>query len=518
MDSEETGGGDTGRSPAAAAAAAVRRPQWSFLRVVVSFRRWWREMVVETVHQGEVIERRRKECALSSRYLFMTAMSAGIAILGLLLSSPAVVIGAMLLSPLMDPIMGLGFALAIGDYRWLRQSARSLAWGTAMAVGLCALIVFMSPLQDITPEIASRTRPSLFDLLVALFSALAGAYAMIRGREGTIVGVAIATALMPPLAVVGFGLATANWTVFWGALLLYITNFVTIALTVWAMARLYGFSVTLTERQSRWQNFVLGAVFVALVVPLGLSLRQIAWEAAAARQVRTELAENFGSAARLSQPEIEFDTDPMRVSAFVWTTSLQPDAEVRAEESLARALGTPVDVQLKQFLVRDEQSAEEAQLASAKAAEEEAARDRLDDLAARLAVAAGTSEDEVLLDRQRRRALVRAEPLPGAGLAAYAALEQRIAATEPEWRIELVPPVSDLPQVAFAGEEPDEPAREAIALAGWSAKRLGRPLVVSGPEAEAEAVRALLAEQGARVRLGDAGGALRLAWGDEATQ
>jgi hypothetical protein len=341
---------------------------------------------------------------------------------------------------------------------------------------------------------------------------------MIRGREGTIVGVAIATALMPPLAVVGFGLATANWTVFWGALLLYITNFVTIALTVWAMARLYGFSVTLTERQSRWQNFVLGAVFVALVVPLGLSLRQIAWEAAAARQVRTELAENFGSAARLSQPEIEFDTDPMRVSAFVWTTSLQPDAEVRAEESLARALGTPVDVQLKQFLVRDEQSAEEAQLASAKAAEEEAARDRLDDLAARLAVAAGTSEDEVLLDRQRRRALVRAEPLPGAGLAAYAALEQRIAATEPEWRIELVPPVSDLPQVAFAGEEPDEPAREAIALAGWSAKRLGRALVVSGPEAEAEAVRALLAEQGARVRLGDAGRALRLAWGDEAAQ
>ena len=204
-------------APRNAGSGPQRTAQWSFLRVVVSLRRWWNHTVIETVDQGEVIALRRTESALSSRYLFMTAMSAGIAILGLLLASPAVVIGAMLLSPLMDPIMGLGFALAIGDYGWVRQSARSLAWGSLLAIGLCALIVFVSPLQDITSEIAARTRPNLFDLLVALFSALAGAYAMIRGRAGTIVGVAIATALMPPLAVVGFGLATANWTVFGGA-------------------------------------------------------------------------------------------------------------------------------------------------------------------------------------------------------------------------------------------------------------------------------------------------------------
>ena len=101
----------------------------------------------------------------------VSAMSGGIAVLGLLLSSPAVVIGAMLLSPLMDPSMGLGFALAIGDYKWLRRSAKSLAWGSLMAIGLCAAIVFFSPIQDITSEIASRTRPNLFDLLVAIFSA-----------------------------------------------------------------------------------------------------------------------------------------------------------------------------------------------------------------------------------------------------------------------------------------------------------------------------------------------------------
>ena len=84
----------------------------------------------------------------------------------------------------------------------------------------------ISPIQTVTEEIAARTQPNLFDLLVALFSALAGSYAVIRGREGTIVGVAIATALMPPLAVVGFGLATLNWTVFGGALGLFIPNLV----------------------------------------------------------------------------------------------------------------------------------------------------------------------------------------------------------------------------------------------------------------------------------------------------
>ncbi|RXZ64207.1 DUF389 domain-containing protein [Pelagerythrobacter rhizovicinus] len=494
-------------------AGAAARPQWSFLRVVVSFRRWWRDAVIGTVEQGEVIAKRREECALSSRYLFMTAMSAGIAVLGLLLSSPAVVIGAMLLSPLMDPIMGLGFALAIGDYRWMRQSAHSLAWGTLMAIGLCAVIVFLSPLQDITSEIASRTRPNLFDLMVALFSAMAGAYAMIRGREGTIVGVAIATALMPPLAVIGFGLATLNWTVFTGALLLYVTNFVTIALTVWAMARLYGFSATLSENQTRWQNFVLGLVFITLAVPLGFSLHQIAWEAGAARQVRSELSAHFGTSSRLSQPEIEFDGEPVRVSAFVWTTRLEPDAEVRSEENLARLLGTAVDVQLKQFLVRDEESAEEAQLASAKLAEEEATRDRLEELAARLALAAGVEEDDVLIDRQRRRALVRAVALPGAPLETYAALERRIAATEPEWRVELIPPVATLPSVTFEGEEPGDAAREAIALAAWAAQRLGRRLTVAGPEEQAETVRALLVGQGAEASLGQTRtGEVRVEW------
>jgi uncharacterized hydrophobic protein (TIGR00271 family) len=506
---------DTGESKGAVRAADTA--QFGFTRVVLSWRRWWRESVLWTVDQPAVISSRREECELTARYLFMTAMSGGIAILGLLLSSPAVVIGAMLLSPLMGPIMGLGFALAIGDFRWIKESGRSLAWGTLIAVALCALVVFFSPLQTVTPEIASRTRPNLFDLMVALFSALAGAYAMIRGREGTIVGVAIATALMPPLAVVGFGLATFNWTVFSGALLLYVTNLVTIALTAMGMARLYGFRTALSERQTQLQNFVVIAVFVALAVPLGLTLKQIADEARITRQVRGELEEIFGQSARLSQPEINFDTDPVRVMAFVWTTRLQQDAETRAEKSLQRSTGREIDFDLKQFLVRDERSAEEAQLAQAAEREEQAASVRVRSLADRLKLAAGVEDEDILIDRQRRRALVRAKPLEGATLATYKQLEERITATEPGWRIELIPPppAADLPNVAFEDGEPTENGVKVVNLAAWASQRLDATITVSGPPADAAKVVKMLSERGAMpATTVSQPGPVRLEWAD----
>ncbi|MEW4448881.1 TIGR00341 family protein [Qipengyuania sp. JC766] len=455
---------------------------------MLSFNRWWHSAMVDTVEQAEVIAKRREECSMSSRYMFMTAMSGGIAILGLLLSSPAVVIGAMLLSPLMGPIMGLGFALAIGDYRWLRQSAVSLGWGSIMAIGLCAVIVFLSPLQDITQEIASRTRPNLFDLLVALFSSLAGAYAMIRGREGTIVGVAIATALMPPLAVVGFGLATFNWTVFSGALLLYITNLVTIALTAAVMARVYGFDSMLTERQSQLQNLMIGVMFVALAVPLGFSLSRIAWEARAGQQVRSELSAIFEESSRFSTPEINFDVEPLSITADVWTTEYVNDAQELAERRLARLLERPVRVELNQLLVRDEESAERAQLASANLQEEaREAQRRADNLAMRLSLAAGVSTDEVTIDRQRRRAIVRAAPLPDATMATYYALEQRIASTEQDWRIEMIPPRATLPAIPFEnaevgdGRAPTQGGTAALEIIAWAANRLGDEIEVSGP-------------------------------------
>jgi uncharacterized hydrophobic protein (TIGR00271 family) len=476
----------------------------------------WRREVVDTVDQASVIAERREECALTGRYLFMLAMSAAIAILGLLLSSPAVVIGAMLLSPLMGPIIGLGFALAIGDFGWMRQASRTLAIGTAMGVLLCALMVMLSPLQTVTSEIAARTKPNLFDLLVALFSALAGSYAMIRGREGFIVGVAIAIALMPPLAVIGFGIATLNWTVFSGSLMLFITNLTTIALVAAVMARLYGFRTSLSAKQTHFQTGLIVVVFVVLAVPLGYSLRQIAWESNATRLINAAVLDTFDSRARLSQIAVNYDTQPIQVAATVLTPQVRPNAERITARAVSRQIGAPVDVTITQYLVGTSASAaEEAQLAAARA-REVAELERAEELAVRLTVIAGVPNGDVLVDRERRRAQVTARPLEGATLAAYRELERRIAATEPEWRIALRPPARPLPDVAVADGEPTEEGREKLALAVWAARRVGLPVLVSGPAEAADNVAARFAEQGIEAEVvpgRSANGEVTLRWG-----
>lgn len=478
---------------------ASETPVWRsehFGSVLISWRLWWRTAVTGTVDQAAVIAKRRAECELSSRYLLMISMSAGIAILGLLLSSPAVVIGAMLLSPLMDPIMGVGFALAIGDFQWLRQSARSLAIGTVFAVAFCALVVFLSPLQTLTSEIAARTRPNIFDLLVALFSAVAGGYAVIRGREGTIVGVAIATALMPPLAVIGYGLATFNWTVFSGALLLFVTNLMTIALTAAIMARLYGFRTNLSQKQTHLQSFLIAAAFIALAIPLYISLRQIVWETNATRQINSVVLEAFDDRARLSQIETNLNTVPIQVSATILTPQLNSDAERITARAMSRTLGEPVDVQLTQYRVgTSSQAAEQAQL-SASLARQEADLAMAETLADRLALIAGVSADDVTVDRERRRATVTARPLEGATLGAYAELERRITSRETDWNIRLIPPARALPRLAFDGDEMAASAQQGINLIDWAVQRVGLPIRLEGRRDAVEAARLALAERG----------------------
>ena len=463
-------------------------------------RQWWRDEVVLSIDKPEVIARRRTECHLTARYLLMITLSAGIAILGLLLSSPAVVIEAMLLSPLMDPIMGVGFALATGDFRWLRQAARNLAIGAVFAVIFCAVIVTVSPLQTITTEIAARTRPNLFDLLVAIFSAIAGAYAMIRGREGTIVGVAIATALMPPLAVVGFGVATWNWTVFSGALLLFVTNLAAIALTGTAMARLYGFSSHLSEKQTWLQTGLIAGVLVALAVPLGLATMQIGWETQAARQMRGTVLEVFDGSARISQIEPDFQTTPLEVSATVLTPAIISNAEQQAARAMTRQLGREVKLSLTQIRVgTTSQAAEEAQLAAARE-QEEASVAQARDLTEWLSLLAGVPAEEVTIDRERRRALVNARPLEGATLAAYRELERRIDALEPDWDIRLTPPARSLPPIEVAGEEMGERGERALQLLLWAQVRLGMAVRLEGPTAAVGAVAERLAARGISVQ------------------
>jgi len=348
-----------------------------------------------------------------------------------------------------------------------------------------------------------------------LFSAMAGAYAMIRGREGTIVGVAIATALMPPLATVGFGLATWNWTVFSGALLLYVTNLITIALTAWAMARLYGFQTSLSERNSLYQNIAVATVFVALAVPLAYSLQQIAWQTNAQRIVRAEIVEKFEANSILDELQIEFGVEPVAVSAKVLTSTIRENAEAEIERALTARLSQSVELSLTQLKVDTSASAaERAQLSTARANEEAAALQKANNLATRLSLVAGVSEDDVTIDRTRRRATVRAERLDGATLAAYRALEMRIAETEPDWTVELLPPIGELPQIiAFDEEGPTPEGALALAVVEWASNRIDLPIVLIGTAEQTTQAAELLAGRGVSVSVRNGSGPMRAEWG-----
>ena len=476
---------------------------------------WWRGQVTASVDHVRVVDKVRSEAGWNGRYAFMTLMSAGIAVLGLLLSSPAVVIGAMLISPLMGPIIGLGFGLATFDSAEIRTAATALALGVVLAVLFSALVVLLSPLQNVTEEIAARTRPNLFDLMVALFSALAGTYAMIRGREGTIVGVAIATALMPPLAVVGYGLATMNWTVFAGSLLLFFTNLMTIAVAAAILARLYGFGADLSPKHTLLQTVLAIAIFIAFAIPLGIALGQIGWEANASRQAREIVASQFGDDARVSQIEVDYDTRPIQITATVLTPEFQSDAERDSRQALTRLLGRPVNVALEQYRVGTGAQAEAAQIASAQANARQIAADRATlRLVDELALVAGVDSKAVLIDRDNQRVVVTAAPLPDAGLAVYRALEQRVANVDRQWDVTLVPPAAPLPEVTFDDE--DKPDANALSIALWGANRLKVPIGVAGADTKSEIIVKQLIASGVAARAvsgsGGTDGAARLVW------
>ncbi|MEO5572266.1 MAG: TIGR00341 family protein [Bacteroidia bacterium] len=165
-----------------------------------------------------------------------------IASLGLNVNSTAVIIGAMLISPLMGPIMGLGLGMGINDLALLKKALFNFL--LAAAVGLTTSTVFflISPISDAHSEILARTSPNIYDVLIAFFGGLAGILATSSKQKGNVIpGVAIATALMPPLCTAGYGLATLQFYFFFGALYLFLINTVFIALATLVTVRLLKF-------------------------------------------------------------------------------------------------------------------------------------------------------------------------------------------------------------------------------------------------------------------------------------
>ncbi len=227
------------------------------------------------LHKGEedknaVLENVRNNISFSGSNLWILMAAVFIASIGLNVNSTAVIIGAMLISPLMGPIVGAGFALGVFDFQLLRRSLKNLLIATIASLLVSSIYFILSPFKEAQSELLARTSPNIYDVLIAFFGGLVGVIAITRVEKGNpIPGVAIATALMPPLCTAGYGLATGNFKFFWGALFLYTINCVFIGIATFLIVKYLKYPAVNfidKKREKRVQNIVT-IVSVLVLVP-----------------------------------------------------------------------------------------------------------------------------------------------------------------------------------------------------------------------------------------------------------
>ncbi len=219
-----------------------------------------------------------------------------IASLGLNVNSIPVIIGAMLISPLMGPIIGFGLSLGINDMELLKKSLKNLGVMVAISLFASTLYFLVSPLDMEHPtELLARTNPTIYDVLIAFFGGVAGTIEVARKEKGTVIsGVAIATALMPPLCTVGYGLAQWNWEYILGALYLFCINSLFIALATYIMVKHMKFASVESdnEKQEKRRKQMIALVIFIVIIPSFISGYSIVMENNFNRSVNRFISEN----------------------------------------------------------------------------------------------------------------------------------------------------------------------------------------------------------------------------------
>lgn len=219
----------------------------------------------ENIH--ETIE---KELVFKGTNLWILVFAILVASVGLNMNSTAVIIGAMLISPLMGPINGMGYSIATYDFPLFRQAVKNFSF--AVLAGLIASTAYfaISPISTAHSELLARTSPTIYDVLIAFFGGLAGIVAMTSKKKGNVIpGVAIATALMPPLCTAGYGLATAQFNFFFGALYLFTINTVFIALAGLLISQILNLPIrgTISDIQKKRINQMISLVMSLVLIP-----------------------------------------------------------------------------------------------------------------------------------------------------------------------------------------------------------------------------------------------------------
>lgn len=282
----------------------------------------------DKANEKEIVELIRKGVEFRGTNLWVLIFAIFIASIGLNVNSTAVIIGAMLISPLMGPIMGIGLGIGINDFQLIKKAYKNLGIAVIISVIASTTYFFISPLSDAQSELLARTTPTIWDVLIALFGGLAGIVAATRKSTSNVVpGVAIATALMPPLCTAGYGLATGNLYYFVGAFYLFFINSVFISLSAFVIVRFLKFKKSafvdnLVERRVR--RSILIVVIITIIPSLVMAYNIVnhsIFERNAKRFIAEEL--NFENTQIVSR-NISYKGGKSMIEVFLLGETIEP--------------------------------------------------------------------------------------------------------------------------------------------------------------------------------------------------
>lgn len=294
-------------------------------------RRWWHRHLDSEERKRVMAELAiRREDHWVYRFSVMLTLSVIVAVMGLSADSPAVVIGAMLLAPLMQPVLAIAACISMALFKNAMRALLAVLIATAWSVALSYVLAAIFVNGELPQEVQSRTAPDIRDLVVALGAGAAGAYATVRKDvSSSLPGVAVAVALVPPLGVLGITLQAGNATFAWGALLLYVTNLCAIVLAGVLVFVATGFvpprRLATTFRHSAAVSAVVAVIVVAVALPLyGASTAAVE---ASEREVEALdiVSVWLGQTDRRDAPQISFDEE--RITVTVRSFDSPPDPE-----------------------------------------------------------------------------------------------------------------------------------------------------------------------------------------------
>jgi len=286
---------------------------------------------------------------LNHEFLVLLSGSTVIATLGLFQNSAAVIIGAMIIAPLMRPLVALSLATITADTALLRRALFTLFVGTISGLLIATAMACFLRSLELSSEILGRTHPTLLDLGVALIAGAIGAYCQTNQRlADSLAGVAIAVALVPPLSVVGIGLALNEAAIWSGAALLYATNLIGITLAGSLVFLLMGYTPL---QQARKGLAISSAITVLLILPLALSMHELVLENQISAKVRRLLKDKTLTfrGVQLREVEVKRFRTPMRVSATVIASNwpISTNQVKLVQDFLVKEIGIPIEFRLR---------------------------------------------------------------------------------------------------------------------------------------------------------------------------